>query len=139
VLLAIPGWDWHRLGVDLKRHRTIRAAACVAHRLEQAVTMPPGQALARLQAIPGVGPWTAAETLQRATGNPDAVSVGDYHLPNLVTHLFTGRPRGSDEDMLALLSPWSGQRQRVMRLAELTALAAPRFGPRFAYTDIRAI
>jgi 3-methyladenine DNA glycosylase/8-oxoguanine DNA glycosylase len=135
-LLDIPTWDWHRLGVDLKRQRTIRAAATVAGRLEECVTMAPAAALARLQSIPGIGPWTAAETAQRALGHPDALSVGDYHLPNMVVHLFTGRARGTDAEMLALLAPWAGQRQRVMRLIESTGVAAPRYGPRFAYTPI---
>jgi 3-methyladenine DNA glycosylase/8-oxoguanine DNA glycosylase len=139
VLLDIPSWDWHRLGVDLKRQRTIRNAASVANRLEEAVTMSHDHALARLRVIPGIGVWTAAETLQRATGHPDAVSVGDYHLPNMVAWVLSGRPRGADEDMLALLAPWSGQRQRVMRLIEQTGNRAPRYGPRFNYTDIRAI
>ncbi len=139
ALLDLPTWEWHRLGVDLKRQRTIRAAAGVAGRVEEAAAMSPDAAIARLLLIPGVGLWTAAETLQRAIGHPDAVSVGDYHLPNMVVHVLTGRARGSDEEMLALLAPWSGHRQRVMRLIELTGNAAPRFGPRFAYTDIRAI
>jgi 3-methyladenine DNA glycosylase/8-oxoguanine DNA glycosylase len=89
--------------------------------------------------VPGIGIWTAAETAQRAFGNPDAVSVGDYHLPNMVVHLLTGRPRGTDEEMLQLLEPWAGQRQRVMRLVEATGVGAPRFGPRFRYPDIRAM
>jgi endonuclease III len=139
VLLDVPSWEWHRLGVDLKRQRAIRAAAGVARRLEEAAAMTPAAAVARLLLIPGIGPWTAAETLQRAIGHPDAVSVGDYHLPNMVVHVLTGRPRGTDADMLALLAPWSGHRQRVMRLIELTGNRAPRYGPRFAYTDIRAI
>jgi 3-methyladenine DNA glycosylase/8-oxoguanine DNA glycosylase len=139
VLLDVPTWDWHRFGVDLARQRAIRAAASVARRLEESVSMSPADALARLRLIPGIGAWTAAETLQRAMGHPDAVSVGDYHLPNMVVHLLTGRPRGTDEEMLALLAPWAGHRQRVMRLVELAGIAAPRFGPRFAYTDIRAI
>jgi len=139
VLLDVPTWDWHRFGVDLKRQRAIRAAASVARRLEECVTMTAEAALARLQVVPGIGVWTAAETAQRALGHADAVSVGDYHLKNMVVHLLTGRPRGTDEEMLALLEPWAGQRQRVMRLMELTGIGAPRFGPRFAYTDIRAI
>jgi hypothetical protein len=57
----------------------------------------------------------------------------------MVVHLLTGRPRGTDAEMLALLAPWNGQRQRVMRLVEATGVSAPRYGPRFAYTDIRAI
>lgn len=139
TLLDIPTWDWHRLGVDLKRQRTIRAAASVAGRLEEAASMSPADAVARLRVVPGIGLWTAAETAQRALGHPDAVSVGDYHLPNMVVHLLTGRPRGTDGEMLELLAPWAGQRQRVMRLIEATGVAAPRYGPRFAYTDIRGL
>jgi 3-methyladenine DNA glycosylase/8-oxoguanine DNA glycosylase len=139
TLLTVPTWDWHRFGVDLKRQRAVRAAASVARRLEECVTMSPADALDRLQLVPGVGLWTAAETAQRAFGHPDAVSVGDYHLKNMVVYLLTGRPRGSDEEMLQLLAPWTGQRQRVMRLVEATGIGAPRYGPRFAYTDIRAI
>jgi 3-methyladenine DNA glycosylase/8-oxoguanine DNA glycosylase len=138
-LLDITTWQWHRLGVDLKRQRAIRAAATVARRMEECVTLSPADAMARLQVVPGVGIWTAAETAQRALGLPDAVSVGDYHLPNMVVHLLTGRPRGTDGEMLELLAPWAGQRQRVMRLVELTGIAAPRYGARFNYTDIRAL
>lgn len=86
-----------------------------------------------------MGAWTAAETAQRVFGHPDAVSVGDYHVKNWVTYALTGRARGTDEQMLALLAPWAGQRQRVVRLIELTGRAAPRFGPRFSPHDIRAI
>lgn len=139
ALLEVPAWDWHRVGVDLRRQRIIRGAAGLARRLEECVAMPLRQAMARLQLVPGVGVWTAAETAQRALGHPDAVSVGDYHLPSIVVHLFTGRPRGTDEEMLALLAPWTGQRQRVMRLVEATGRAAPRYGPRFRYPDIRAL
>jgi 3-methyladenine DNA glycosylase/8-oxoguanine DNA glycosylase len=138
-LLEIPTWDWHRLGVDLRRQRTIRAAATVAARLEECAAMSAEAAAARRRLVPGIGAWTAAETVQRALGAADVVSVGDYHLPNMVVHLLTGRARGSDEEMLELLAPWAGQRQRVMRLVELSGVGAPRFGPRFAYPDIRAM
>jgi 3-methyladenine DNA glycosylase/8-oxoguanine DNA glycosylase len=138
-LLDIPTWDWHRLGVDGKRQRAIRAAASVARRLEECSTMPAADAMARLRVVPGIGEWTAAETLLRAVGHPDAVSVGDFHLANLVVHALTGRARGTDAEMLALLAPWSGQRARVIRLIELSGVRPPAFGPRFAPTDIRAI
>lgn len=139
VLLDIASWDWHRLGVDPRRQRAVRAAASVASRLEECVTLPPDPALARLRVVPGIGEWTAAETVQRALGHADAVSVGDYHLADIVVHFFTGRPRGSDDEMLELLEPWRGQRQRVVRLIELSGVAKPRFGPRLAPMDIRAI
>jgi 3-methyladenine DNA glycosylase/8-oxoguanine DNA glycosylase len=139
ALLDVPTWDWHRLGVDGKRQRAIRAAATVATRLEECVSMALPAAVARLLVVPGVGDWTAAETALRALGHPDAVSVGDYHLANLVVHAFTGRARGTDEQMLELLAPWSGQRARVVRLIELSGVGIPKFGPRFSPTDIRAI
>jgi 3-methyladenine DNA glycosylase/8-oxoguanine DNA glycosylase len=139
VLLQIPSWDWHRMGVDSQRQRGIRAAATVAGRIEECADLDPVAALARLRVVPGVGQWTAAETAQRALGHPDAISVGDYHMKDLVVHYFTGRARGDDAEMCALLEPWAGQRQRVVRLVELSGVGKPRFGPRFAPTDIRAI
>jgi 3-methyladenine DNA glycosylase/8-oxoguanine DNA glycosylase len=139
ALLDVPTWDWHRLGVDGKRQRAIRAAATVASRLEECVAMTLSSAVARLLVVPGVGEWTAAETALRALGHPDVVSVGDYHLANLIVHAFTGRARGTDDEMLELLAPWTGQRARVVRLIELSGVGIPRFGPRFSPNDIRAI
>ena len=138
ALLAVPTWDWHRLGVDLSRQRAIRAAAAVASRLEECVALPLDAALARLRLIPGIGAWTAAETAQRALGHPDAVSVGDYHLHDLVAFALSGEARGDDERMLELLAPWDGHRQRIVRLVERSGVAKPRFGPRYAPLDMRA-
>jgi hypothetical protein len=136
AVLDVPAWDWHRLGVDGKRIRAVRAAASVARRLEESTA---ATAAARLQLVPGIGPWTAAETSLRAFGDPDAVSVGDFHLANLVVHALTGRARGTDAELLAELAPWAGQRARVIRLIELSGVFPPKFGPRFAANDIRVI
>jgi len=140
VLLQIPTWDWHRMGVDGQRQRAIRAAATVAQRLEECVELSLDDAMARLQVVPGIGIWTAAETAQRALGHPDAVSVGDFHLANVVVHHLTGAARGTDEQMLELLEPWRGQRQRIVRLIEMSPSAGPpKFGPRYSPLDIRAM
>ena len=139
TLLDIPTWEWHRMGVDARRQHAIRAAATVASRLEECAAMPANLASRRLLAVPGIGVWTAAETTQRALGDPDSVSVGDFHLKNVVVHFFTGRARGTDEEMLELLRPWLGSRQRVMRLIESSGVTAPRFGPRYAPLDTRAM
>ena len=121
---------------DAARQRPIRAAATAALGLE---AWAESTVLARLQSLPGVGPWTAAETVQRAFGHPDAVSVGDYHRPDLVVYALTGRARGDDAEMLSLLQRWAGQRQRVVRLIELSGVRPPRFGPRYAPLDLRAM
>jgi 3-methyladenine DNA glycosylase/8-oxoguanine DNA glycosylase len=139
TLLDVPTWDWHRLGVDLARQRTIRGAATVAGRLEECVDLAPVSALARLRLVPGIGEWTAAEVAQRAWGDPDTVSVGDFHIHDQVVHALTGRPRGDDAEMLALLEPWRGHRQRVVRLIEVSGVAKPRFGPRHSPIDMRAM
>jgi 3-methyladenine DNA glycosylase/8-oxoguanine DNA glycosylase len=139
AVLGVATWDWHRLGVDLTRQRAIRAAATVASRLEECLALPVADALARLCIVPGIGQWTAAETVQRALGDPDTVSVGDFHIHDLVVYALTGRPRGDDAEMLRLLEPWAGQRQRMVRLIELSPVTKPRFGPRYAPQDMRAM
>lgn len=128
----IPSWEWHKAGVDAKRSDTVVRAARVARRLEEAVGMEPELAAARLQLIPGIGPWTAAEILQRSHGAPDAVTVGDLHLPGIVGYALAGRPDTDDAGMLELLEPYAGQRHRAVRLILLTGRTPPRRAPRMA-------
>lgn len=138
---AVPVWDFHRAGVDRSRSRAVLAAAAVAGRLEESVTHGPAETWRRLLTVPGIGPWTAAECVQRALGAPDAVSVGDYHLPNLVCWALSGRQTRPADDarMLELLEPYRGHRQRVVRLLLLSGAArAPRYGPRLTIEDHRA-
>lgn len=136
ALLTVPTWDWHRAGVDISRQRAIRAAATVAHRLEECCDLTPADALARLRVVPGIGIWTASETAQRALGDADAVSIGDFHIPHLVGFALIGR-RVDDDGMLELLAEWPGHRHRVVRLIELAGLGKPKYGPRFAPIDYR--
>lgn len=126
----IPSWEWHKAGVDSKRSDTVARAVRVARRLEEATTMEPEQAAARLELIPGIGPWTSAEVLQRSNGAPDAVTIGDLHLPGIVGYALAGRPDTDDAGMLELLEPYAGQRHRAVRLILLTGRTPPRRAPR---------
>jgi 3-methyladenine DNA glycosylase/8-oxoguanine DNA glycosylase len=135
-LAALPYWELHRLDVERKRADTIRRAALRVRRLEEACLMEPEDALARLQGVHGVGPWTAAEVAARALGDADAVSLGDYHLPHLAAWALAGEPRGTDERMLELLEPYRGHRGRVLRLLEVSGAGAPRRGPRLPFRRI---
>jgi len=132
----IPSWEWHRAGVEGVRARTVVEAARVAGRLEEITTMAAAEADRRLRALPGVGVWTSAEVRQRACGDPDAVSVGDYHLPAAVGLALAGR-KVDDAGMLELLAPYAGHRHRVTRLVELSGIAPPRRGPRMPARDYR--
>jgi 3-methyladenine DNA glycosylase/8-oxoguanine DNA glycosylase len=138
-LASLPYFAYHPLGVERRRADTIRWAASRADRLEEIVDLPLDQAYARLRALPGVGAWTAAEVALRALGDTDAVSVGDFHIPNTVAWALAGEPRADDARMLELLEPYGGQRARVIRLLEAAGIAAPRYGPRMTPRAIASI
>src|SRR6266700_1020069 len=145
----IPSWEWHRAGVEGVRAETIIRAASVADTLERLLSLTHEEADRKLRTIPGIGVWTSAEARQRAAGDPDAVSVGDYHLSNVVGWALAGRDRTDDALMLELLKPYEGHRYRVTRLIGLsggrgTGVAAgpnrygggpQRRGPRMSVRD----
>ncbi|HEY8437895.1 MAG TPA: hypothetical protein VIK65_04705 [Candidatus Limnocylindrales bacterium] len=139
VLAGVPYHELHPIGIERRRADLLRTVCAHERRLEEIVDMPRTNGYARLRAVPGIGPWTAAEVMLRSTGDPDAVSVGDFHLPNLVAFALAGEVRGDDRRMLELLEPWRGQRGRVIRLLELSGLRPPAFGPRYAPRSIAAI
>ena len=145
----LKSWTFPGLGIEPRRGATLQRLARDAPRLE-AIAAPAARAAAsrdevlaaaagldtRLRAYTGIGPWTSAEVTLRALGDPDAVSVGDAHLPHLVAWVLAGEPRATDARMLELLQPWAGHRARAIRLLELSGQAAPRFGPRVASRDL---
>jgi 3-methyladenine DNA glycosylase/8-oxoguanine DNA glycosylase len=139
VWRRVPSWEWHKAGVGPQRSDTVMRVASVASSLERTLSLGRGGPVveAKLRSIRGVGVWTAAETMQRAHGDPDSPSVGDYHLPAVVGWALIGKPV-DDDGMLELLAPWAGHRQRVMRLIESSGFAKPRFGPRMTIQDHRA-
>jgi hypothetical protein len=57
----------------------------------------------------------------------------------MVGYVFTGKPRSDDAAMVALLEPYRPHRQRVVRLVEASGVKVPRYGPRMAVRDYRAI
>ena len=139
TLAALPYWTYHEFGVERRRADLIRAIARRAATFESILDLPFDHGYRRLRAVPGIGPWTAAEVGVRALGDVDAVSVGDFHLPHLVAFALAGEPRATDTRMLELLEPYRGRRALVVRLLELSGLRAPRYGPRLAPRRIEAI
>ncbi|WP_433519947.1 DNA-3-methyladenine glycosylase family protein [Nonomuraea sp. CA-143628] len=135
VWREVPSWHWHRAGAEAVRARTIATAAWHAAKLEAAAT---SEELDRLlRALPGVGVWTSAEVRQRAFGDPDAVSVGDFHLATLVGYTLTGE-KTDDPGMMRLLEPYMGHRHRATILIYLTGLRPPARGPRMSVRDYRS-
>jgi len=134
----IPSWAWHRAGLEPPQSRAVVEAAARGESLMQAMAEADGgdghERL--LTSLRGIGPWTSAETRIRAFGDPDAVSVGDYHLAHEVGFALGGA-RTDDEGMLRLLEPWKGHRQRVIRLIGASGVREARRGARLHPEDHR--
>ncbi len=145
VVARLPQYDLIALGIEPRRATVLRRVALEGRRFEalgDAARRPGGggqgatNLAIALRATPGIGPWTAAEVTLRALGDPDAVSIGDFHLAHVVGFALAGLPRGTDEEMLELLAPWAGHRARVVRLLERAGVGPPRRGPRVAPRDL---
>lgn len=135
----IPSWEYHRANVDPQRAKTLVLAARMADKIESAARMDPAGAAQRLRLVPGIGVWTAAEIAQRAFGDPDALSVGDFHLAAIVGWTLLGRPL-DDDAMVEYLEPLRPHRYRAVRLLEISGQARkPKFGPRTPLVDITRI
>lgn len=139
VWQEIPSWEFQRANVDPRRAQIVVSCARRAAALARLVGRPAAQAREALMSLPGVGEWTAAETAQRAFGDADALSVGDYHLSKMIGWTLLGRPV-ADAAMVELLEPMRPHRYRVVRLLQASGLAyKPRRGPRLSVQDIRRL
>jgi 3-methyladenine DNA glycosylase/8-oxoguanine DNA glycosylase len=135
----IPSWEFHLANVDPGRAQTVVGCARRASSLQRLVSVPSAQAREALMSLPGVGVWTAAETAQRAFGDSDALSVGDYHVSKMIGWTLVGHPV-DDARMLELLEPMRPHRHRVVRLLEVSGLAyEPRRGARLPVQEIRSL
>ncbi len=130
ALVGRPPWWFHPLGIEARRAEALRTVAKHADKLWKWATLPPIELTEKLALLPGVGAWTIGSVMASATGDPDAVAVGDFHLKNLVSYALADESRGTDERMLELLEPYAGQRGRVVRLLQLDGHTPPSFGPR---------
>ena len=139
TLRGLPYWAWHRAGVEQRRTRAIRVVCSYTRRLEAAVTLPSRELHNKLVSLPGIGDWTAALTTMAVQGNSDALLVGDFHIPHLVSWTLAGEPRSSDRRMLELLEPFHGHRARVVRLIEAGGARPARRAPRMPLRSIAGI
>ncbi len=117
--------------IDGARARTIVGASRVAPALERTLDQPLTHADVALRSLPGVGVWTSAEVRQRAHGDADAVSFGDYHVAAHVGYAITGAVM-TDDELRELLEPERPHRYRVQHVVTTRLPRRPRHGPRMA-------
>jgi len=133
VWARVPSWTFLAAGVEERRSRTLVQTAGRAVALERTLALPHADADRALRSLPGVGPWTSAEVRQRAHGDADAWSVGDFHVGKNITWALTGEVL-DDGAATELLEPYRGHRFRVQALLGLLggATRRPRRAPRMA-------
>ncbi|MEJ7745103.1 MAG: DNA-3-methyladenine glycosylase 2 family protein [Nocardioidaceae bacterium] len=131
TLISIPSWDWLRCHIDGARSRTIVRAARVAASLERTLELAPPEVEAQLTSLPGIGAWTTAEIRQRAHGDCDAVSFGDYHVASHIGWALVGKEM-SDSELEELLAPERPHRYRVQHLVTSHLPGRPRRSPRMS-------
>lgn len=131
ALRHVPSWEWLRLPVDPARSRAVLAVARVADALQRAADHGPADFDRAVRSIPGIGEWTSAEVRNRALGDADAVSFGDYHVAKDIGWALTGAPV-DDAGLAELLEPYRPHRHRVQALVAMAGLGRPRRGPRMA-------
>lgn len=134
-IAALSYEDLHDVGIERKRASTLIETARRAQRLDEILEMDRAMAYTRLQAVRGIGPWTAAFVMGIAWGDKDAVPTGDYHLPNTVAWALAGEPRGDDIRMLELLEPYRPERRRLLIAIKSEGIHAPKYGPKTALRD----
>lgn len=122
--LALGSEDFRRAGIDGQRARALRAAAREAPAIDALFDRPFVEARAFLQRLPGCGAWTAEMTLGFGLGDPDAVLVGDLHVPRLVAWALRGEREADDARMIELLEAYRGHRFRLLRLLYAAGIGA---------------
>lgn len=74
------------------------------------------EALSRMTAVHGIGPWTAEVYLMFAAGHPDIFPARDVALQSAVGHAFALEGRPGADDLAGIAESWSPWRSVAARL-----------------------
>lgn len=115
AIAAAAPQDLRACGLSTAKARTLHTAAqlVVSGELSESrlAVLPTGQLLATLDAVPGIGPWTAAVIALRGLGRLDVFPPGDAGARRTLAHLL-GQPApltaAQEADLLARLGPTRG-------------------------------
>lgn len=121
ALPGIPDTKWRRLRAW--------AAAALDGQLdaEHLRALDPADALARLRALPGIGPWTAEHALLRGAAPSDGLPLAEPRVRRAVA-LACGLARDpTPGELVAIAQPWRPYRMWVAVLCVRALAAAGRF------------
>lgn len=84
--------------------------------LHHLVSLDAEEAMAKLVAVPGIGPWTAEVYLLFAAGHPDIFPARDVALQTAVGHALGIDPRPPEKALIKIAESWSPWRGVASRL-----------------------
>lgn len=118
--LALSEETVRAAGFSGAKYRTMRAIAdaVVAGQLDfaQLDRLPGDEAIARLVALKGIGPWTAEVYLLFCAGHPDIFPAGDLALLKAAQHGLGLDARPTIKEMIGLAQAWSPHRSAAALL-----------------------
>lgn len=101
-------------GFSAGKTRTLRAVAEAVTRgtldFAEIDRLPAEEAISRLTAIKGIGPWTAEIYLMFCAGHPDVFPAGDLALQKAVAHALGLDRRPLPAELVAIAADWSPHR-----------------------------
>lgn len=119
TMLAAGEAVYREAGLSRPKQRTLRAIAQAVGEgldLEHLCTLDAAEAMRRLTAISGIGPWTAEVYLLFSAGHPDIFPAHDVALQSAVGHAFGLNPRPAEKALRELAGSWAPWRGVAARL-----------------------
>lgn len=100
----------------VKALRAVAAAVVAGLDLDALCRLDAADAIARMVAVPGIGPWTAEVYLLIAAGHPDIFPARDVALQTAVGHAFSMEDRPGEKALIAIAESWRPWRGVASRL-----------------------
>lgn len=119
ALLSADEDMFRQAGLSRPKQRTLLAVAQAASDgldLDGLCLLEAGEAMAKMVAIPGIGPWTAEVYLLFAAGHPDIFPARDVALQSAVGHALGIDPRPGEKALIRLAESWAPWRGVASRL-----------------------
>jgi len=118
-ILAHSTEELRSVGLSGAKESTLRglARACAdGLDLEATAYLPAGEAIAKLTAVKGIGPWSAEVFLLFCAGHPDIFPSGDVALQSAAGSAFGMSPRPSDKALRVMATRWQPCRSIAARV-----------------------
>ena len=121
TIAALDDAAFREIGFSRAKQATLKgvAAACLDGTLDldHLCTLTPDEAIGRMTALKGIGPWTAEVYLLFCAGHPDVFPAGDIALQNAARHAFDLEERPGQrrlKELATIWSPWRGVAARLL-------------------------